>query len=91
MFQAEKQSHLRRELSWAGSFDSCGLPLAAMSSGLRLLSDSKMYHSYVARIKVGCFLCSATSVPERYLFRKARGGMNAFFRRATDTCPVEGN
>ena len=90
-FRQKSKAALRHELSWAGSFVSCGLPLAAMHSGLRLLSDSKMYHWYVACIKVGCFLCSATSVPGRYLFRQARGGTNASFRLAADICPVEGN
>lgn len=66
---------------------SCGLPLAAMSSGLSLLSYSKMYCSYVACLKVGCVLCQKGI----YFGQARKEGMNTSFRVAADTCPVEGN
>jgi len=30
-------------------------------------------------------------MPERYLFRQARGRMDISFRLGTNSCPVEGN
>lgn len=89
VFQAGKPCCLWHELSWSVSVVSCGLPLAAMSSGLSLLSYSKMYCSCVACLKVDFFFFLWQ---KGIYFRQAmEEGMSTSFRVSADTCPVEGN
>lgn len=88
-FQVEKRSCPRRELRWAGSFAAVGCPLLQWAWVSRCCPTAKCI-SYVACIKVGCFLCLAVSVTDRCLFSQARGGVNTSFRLAADTGSAEG-